>query len=553
MPEFLSTIAFSTIIAALAISGFIWVGIARLNGRRTKQFLRQAHTQLDQAEAEQRSLLAAMTDIVLVLSRDGEYLKVPSTAAKWLYAPREELLGRNVRDVLTPQDADGVCRVIQAALAPTAPGKACEPVAHEYSLQFPGQTLLFSAMVTRLNDDSVLWVARDITAERSLQQQLSQSQKMEAVGLLAGGIAHDFNNILTAILGHSDFLLDAIHPSDPRYDDVLEIRTSARRAESLTRQLLAFSRKQILNPVVLNLDATIAQTQTMLGRVIGEDITVVTRLNARGSVLVDPTQMEQVLVNLSVNARDAMPKGGTLTLATSNVEVPGDSPLGIPMGEYIRISVTDNGCGMPAEVQAHIFEPFYTTKEAGRGTGLGLSTVHGIVTQSGGFMLVRSIIGVGSTFEIMLPRELEESSCASAATHAKRLSPRGSETVLLVEDEPSVRALAGRILKKHGYVVLEAPNGRVALEVADLHDHYIDLLLTDVVMPEMGAADLVREMRQRRPTTKVLLMSGYTEDEIIRRDVSARAGLLLQKPFTNDELAYAVRKALDEAAPACAN
>lgn len=458
-----------------------------------------------------------------------------------------------MRDVLPAKDADDVCRVIQAVLAPPAPGTAWEPVAHEYSLQFPGQTMWFSATVTRLDDDSVVWVARDVTAKRSLQQQLSQSQKMEAVGLLAGGIAHDFNNILTAILGHSDFLLDDIHPSDPRYDDVSGIRTSARRAESLTRQLLAFSRKQILKPVVLNLDVAIAQTQIMLGRVIGEDITVVTRLHARGSVRVDPTQMDQVLINLSINARDAMPRGGTLTLATFNVDVPGDSPLGMPMGEYIRLSVTDTGCGMPADVQAHILEPFYTTKEAGRGTGLGLSTVHGIVTQSGGFISVQSTVGVGTTFEILLPVEKEGAACAPAATHAKRLTPGGSETVLLVEDEPAVRALAGRILKRQGYVVLEAPNGRVALEVSDGHDRHIDLVLSDVVMPEMGAADLVREMRQRRPTTKVLLMSGYTADEIIRRDVSARAGLLLQKPFTNDELANAVRKALDEADPAYTN
>jgi two-component system cell cycle sensor histidine kinase/response regulator CckA len=493
-------------------------------------------------EAELRGVFAAMTDIVLVLGRDGEYLKVPTTAASGLFAPSGELVGRNVRDILPGKEAEEVCAVIHQALA------ANEPVMYEYSLPFPDQVMWFSASVTRLDGDAVVWVARNITERRSLEAQLRQSQKIEAVGLLAGGVAHDFNNILTAISVNADFLVETLDGGESRRADAEEIQKAAKRASGLTQQLLAFSRKQILKPVVTDLNDIVAQTQRMLARVIGEDIEIVTRLSSVcGWVLVDPTQMEQVLLNLAVNARDAMPKGGTLGITTTNVTVDERAATKQPTlaaGSYVRLSMSDSGCGMSDHVQAHLFEPFFTTKEAGRGTGLGLSTVHGIVVQSGGHISVTSTVGLGSTFEILLPR-VEAAASSSVESRRSPALPHGTETVLLVEDEPSVRAVAQRILRTQGYFVLAAENGQDALSVADGHQGNIDLVLTDAVMPVMSGSDVVRELQARRADIKVLFMSGYTENDMIRRDISTGAGTLLAKPFTAAALSQAVRKVLD--------
>jgi signal transduction histidine kinase/ActR/RegA family two-component response regulator len=389
----------------------------------------------------------------------------------------------------------------------------------------------------------------DLTARKELEAQFRQAQKMEAVGRLAGGVAHDFNNLLMVITIHAELAraeLDAKHPAAA---DLEEIGRATTRAAALTRQLLAFSRKQILTPHVLDLNAVVAGLEPMLHRLIGEDIAVVTRLAPElGLVLADPGQLEQVLVNLAVNARDAMPHGGTLTIATTNTEL-GERVRGYPAavvpGSYVTLTVTDTGCGMSPEVQGRIFEPFYTTKPIGEGSGLGLSTVYGIVQQSGGHIGVESAPGRGTTFRLYLPRIAQEAETPrpGAAAITERL--RGTETVLLVEDEEAVRRLARRVLERQGYTVLEARNGRDAVALVATHERPIDLVLTDMVMPEMSARALVEELAAARPTLRVLYMSGYTDDEILRRGLLGPDTSLLSKPFTADALAEAVRAALE--------
>ena len=388
----------------------------------------------------------------------------------------------------------------------------------------------------------------DVTGRKQLEEQLRQAQKIEAVGQLAGGIAHDFNNIITAIKLHSEFLLESIEPGDTRREDVEEVRKAAIRAAGLTRQLLAFSRKQLLQPVVLDLNATVRELQTMVMRLIGEDIAIETVLGEDlRPVLADAGQIEQVLINLAVNARDAMPGGGRIVIATENVELTGaysDADPIVASGRYVKLSVIDTGCGMTREVQARLFEPFFTTKGPRRGTGLGLSTVYGIVKQSNGFIAVKSAPGEGAAFSIYLPAAEQpvvqrNEGAATASTSG------GTEVVLLVEDEEGVRALVRRILSRQGYVVIEAADGRHALNVAAAHEGRIDLVVTDAVMPEMGGLELIRAMRALSPDVKVLLMSGYTDDEMTRRGILTPELAFLAKPFDVDALLRRVREVLD--------
>jgi two-component system, cell cycle sensor histidine kinase and response regulator CckA len=396
-------------------------------------------------------------------------------------------------------------------------------------------------------------IGQDIEVQRRLQEELRQAQKMEAVGRLAGGIAHDFNNILTAISGAAEFLDDAIPEQHEARVDVDQIRDSAARASALTRQLLAFSRKQILQPRVMELNSTVTGLERFLSRLIGEDVHVVTHLDpALGAVLADPGQIEQVLINLAVNARDAMPRGGTLTIETANVRLDThgvdahDHPHDLPLGDYIRLTVRDTGSGMTPEVLARVFEPFFTTKPMGKGTGLGLATVFGIVKQSGGTVTAESAPGQGATFAIWLPRADQ-----SREGHARdRLdASRGTETFLLVEDESAVRTLARRVLEREGYTVLEARHGRDALRIVDEQEGPIHLVLSDAVMPEMDGPALIRALTARGRAVPVLLMSGYTDDEVVRRGAAEPETSFLQKPFTARELAAAVRRVLDDTAP----
>jgi PAS domain S-box-containing protein len=392
-------------------------------------------------------------------------------------------------------------------------------------------------------------MALDITDRKQLEEQFRQAQKMEAVGRLAGGIAHDFNNLLMVIQGYADLMTDRIPINDPLRRNAEQIQTAAQRATSLTQQLLAFSRKQILAPKILGVHSVVADMEKILRRLIGEDIEL--RVSAAPDlwlVQADRSQIEQVIMNLAVNARDAMPNGGRLTIETANVELDGSfshSPTVLAPGKYVMLAVTDNGCGIDSKTQAHIFEPFFTTKEKGKGTGLGLATVYGIVKQSGGYIWVYSEPGQGTTFKIYLPRVQG----AGAVTDRDRpgeiqAALRGSEVVLLVEDEAGVRELAREYLETSGYTVLEARDGHAALEMASAHGGHIHLLMTDVVMPGISGRELAQRMVKIRPDIKILYMSGYTDQAIVHQGILEDGAVLLQKPFSMGTLASKLREIL---------
>jgi PAS domain S-box-containing protein len=388
----------------------------------------------------------------------------------------------------------------------------------------------------------------DLTEQRRLQTQLAQSQKMEAVGRLAGGIAHDFNNLLTVITTSCDLLLEDLAAGDTRREDVEQVRKAADGATALTRQLLAFSRQQVLAPRVVDLGDVVHGVEKMLRRVIGEDIDLVTLLDDEaGAVKADVGQIEQVLMNLAVNARDAMPTGGKLSIETGNIEHDPDyarEQEAAAVSRFVMLAVSDTGIGMDEATKARIFEPFFTTKEPGKGTGLGLATVYGIVKQSGGFIWVYSEPGLGTTFKIYLPR-VDAAAVSGVSAPALIASLRGTETVLLVEDAAAVRAVTHQALARQGYTVLDAPNGAEALRIAADHPDPIHLLLTDVVMPGLSGRQLADELTRLRPDTKVLFTSGYTDDAVVRHGVLESGIAYLQKPFTVDGLARKVREVLD--------
>jgi PAS domain S-box-containing protein len=389
----------------------------------------------------------------------------------------------------------------------------------------------------------------DVTDRKQLEEQFRQAQKMEAVGRLAGGIAHDFNNLLMVILGYADVLSERLVATDPLRKNAEQIRTAAQRAASLTRQLLAFSRKQILAPTVISIDSVVADMEKILRRLIPEDVQLETHSAAHlWSVRADRSQIEQVIMNLAINARDAMPNGGRLMLETANVEL--DSSFSrhsvvMAPGKYVMLAVTDNGCGMDADTQVHLFEPFFTTKEKGKGTGLGLATVYGIVKQSGGYIWVYSEPGKGTTFKVYLPRvEGAREKPRKDDSHGAKPLQRGSETVLLVEDEDGVRQLAREYLETNGYTVLQAAEGHAALELAGMHDGPIHLLMTDVVMPGISGRELAQRVSKVRPDVKVLYMSGYTDQAVVNHGILESGSVLLQKPFTMATLATKLREIL---------
>ena len=395
-------------------------------------------------------------------------------------------------------------------------------------------------------------MALDITDRKQLEEQLRQAQKMEAVGRLAGGIAHDFNNLLMVIQGYADLLAERLPEGDPLRRNAEQIQTASQRATSLTRQLLAFSRKQMLAPKVLSVHAVVADMEKILRRLIGEDVQLETSSAPDlGLVKADRSQIEQVILNLAVNARDAMPEGGRLTIETANAELDASfahPPAVLSPGKYVMLAVTDNGCGMDAETQTHIFEPFFTTKEKGKGTGLGLATVYGIVKQSGGYVWVYSEPGRGTSFKVYLPRIEEETLAPSLEPPPQfRATPRGSETVLLVEDEKGVRELAREYLQMIGYTVLEAEDGYAALELASLHNGKIHLLMTDVVMPGISGRELSERVKTVRPDIQVLYMSGYADQAVVHHGILKSDAVLLQKPFTLSALALKLREILGSA------
>jgi len=448
---------------------------------------------------------------------------------------------------------------VEAALAAAVAGKSdIEPV----NVAVRGEASRSSRLYVNAADAGEDGVAAivfgiDTTAQRALEAQFAQSQKMQAVGQLAGGVAHDFNNVLTAIIGYSDLLLSSHRPTDPAFQDIMNIKNSAHRAAALVRQLLAFSRRQTLRPEVLSLTDAISEFTVMLRRLLGEKVGLTFE---HGSdlwlVKVDQVQLEQVIINLAVNARDAMPGGGQLTIATRNVE-PGEAAgfgyTGMPAAEYVMIEVADTGEGMSPEVLEKVFEPFFSTKEVGKGTGLGLSTVYGIIKQTGGFIYPESAPGKGTTFRIFLPRhvpseaeKLEREKKPEARPAGPPADTTGVGTVLLVEDEDAVRAFAVRALASRGYTVLEASSGADALEVMDRHDGKIDLVVSDVVMPEMDGPTLLKEIRKRGVKVRIIFMSGYAEDAFKKNLEKDETFQFLQKPFTLKDLAAIVKKVIEE-------
>jgi len=391
---------------------------------------------------------------------------------------------------------------------------------------------------------SQIWQQR-----QQLEEQLFQSQKIEAVGLLAGGVAHDFNNILTVIRGCTEFILSKLKENDPLHQDVASVLMASEQAACLTRQLLAFSRRQILQPKVFDLNRIVSTMEKMLRRIIGEDIELKTVLESEAMVIkADPGQLEQVIMNLIVNARDAMPRGGKLTIETAKVfldEAYCQLHVDVSPGPYVLLAISDTGMGMDPETQARIFEPFFTTKPKEKGTGLGLATVHGIIRQSEGFIWVYSELGWGTIFKIYLP-EAQEKVEEQRLTSAPAVSCQGTENILIVEDDELVRRVARRILEHYGYFILEARTGKEALAIGEQYPGPIHLLLTDVIMPEMGGMELANRWKDRHTETKVIFTSGYTENAIVHNGTLDSNIFFIQKPYRPDALARLVREVLDD-------
>ncbi len=460
----------------------------------------------------------------------------------------EEVSGRNCRFLQGPDTDPSAVAEIRAAIRDERP---C--LVELLNYRKDGTTFWNALSLAPIHDDDgrlthFVGVQTDVTPFKHLEAQFLQAQKMEVVGQLAGGVAHDFNNILTIITGYSDLALVSLDRRHEARTMLEEIRKAGERAAGLTRQLLAFSRKQVLQPRLLDLNDLVANVQKMLSRLIGEDIQLFTTLDpSLGPVKADPGQIEQILVNLAVNARDAMPGGGRLTVETADAEVDEASARACPelhAGRYAVLTFTDTGCGMDKQTLDRIFEPFFTTKGQGRGTGLGLATVYGIVKQSGGYVSAQSEPGKGATFKIFLPVVNGEVDF-SEVVRRRGPAPRGNETVLLVEDEEGVRAMARHVLQNNGYTVLEAENGQEALRVVGQGEP-VDLVLTDVVMPLLGGRDLAEQVVTLLPGVKVLYMSGYTDDTGIRTGVLESENEFLQKPFTTVALLEKVREVLDK-------
>jgi two-component system, cell cycle sensor histidine kinase and response regulator CckA len=512
-----------------------WLGFA---GSLAVQFgqtvaLGQSLNRLAASEERYRALMEQAHDAILVLDLDQHIQEANRAALDLLGRPRQDIVGRSYDDFVAPEELEE-SRRSRASVA--VEGKVRVPLRHLVRADGSRVAVETSVSLVRIGDEStILAILRDITERQRLETQFQQAQKMESVGRLAGGVAHDFNNLLTLILGYGNMVLQALADRPAVSRQVEAIVRAGESAAGLTRQLLAFSRHQVLVPTVIDVNALIRQLEQMLRRLIGEDIELVTDLEPRlGRIRADAGQIEQVLMNLAVNARDAMPGGGRLNLSTRNHPAVAEAAA-----THVVLKVADTGCGIDAAVMAHLFEPFFTTKEAGKGTGLGLATVYGIVHQSGGQLEVESVAGEGASFAIYLPRTDEPATPASAATAA---AGRGNETILVVEDEASIRVLAREILEGQGYAVLEAAGADEALRRAAEHTGPIHLLLTDVVMPCKGGVELAQDLLARRPGLRVVYMSGYA-DRAVPADAPGVA--FVQKPFDSSLLARRVRATLD--------
>ncbi len=508
---------------------------------------RRAEEAVRESEQRYRELFENAVDAVYTLDLDGRFTSANTAAEALTGYSAEGLAGMNVSDLLVADDLERSLRMLQSKLA-GAPRTVYQTELATRDGRRRTVEIASRVICRGGRPVGVQGVARDLTERRLLEDQLRQAQKMEAVGLLAGGVAHDFNNLLTVIQGYGEILLSSLGPDDPSCELIGEMTRAGERAAGLTRQLLTFSRQSVLAPRVLDLNAVVLDLEKMLHRVIGEDIDLSTDLQAGlGRVKADQGQIEQVLMNLAVNARDAMPTGGKLTIETRNIELDvtyAGLHGGIRPGPYVFLAVSDDGCGMTPDVRARIYEPFFTTKEKGKGTGLGLATVHGIVQQTGGHIQVYSEPGLGTSFKVYLPR-VEEPTSSAKSRSGILAAPRGTETVLLVEDEDALRSLGRFVLQGAGYRVLEASDGKEALAVAAQYEGPIHLLASDVVMPELGGRQLAERLRTSRPGMKTLFLSGYTDDAVVRHGVLHETVHFLQKPFSPLGLTRKVREVLD--------
>ena len=506
----------------------------------------------ERVRLELAAVVESSSDAIIGLSPEGNILSWNSGAMKMFGYTAQEVAGRHVYLLVPPDRIEESTRNLQAL-------RRGKHLANHATVRLRKGGERFDVALTEspIRNSSgaisgISLIARDITETKQLQEQFLQSQKMEAIGALAGGIAHDFNNILTAIIGYSDLTLRQIGEGAPFHKNIMGIKSSAEFAASLTHQLLAFSRRQTLELSVFPVNDSVTRIQKLLHRLIGENINIITSLSeSAGRIKADRGQMEQVIMNLAVNARDAMPKGGVLTLETSNVRVDApDAPAGLEEGYYVKLSVSDTGHGMSDEVREHLFEPFFTTKEKGKGTGLGLATCYGIIKQIGGHIFVESTLGEGSSFHLYFPRVADTEESSKFATKKIGVLPMGTETILLVEDEETVRQLSADVLRRLGYLVLEAAESDTARAIIEERKGEIDLLLSDVVLPNTSGKELAAWASTAYPEIKVLLMSGYLEDSMLKNHGISPEDAFLQKPFSPGTLAEKVRQVINSPARA---
>jgi two-component system, cell cycle sensor histidine kinase and response regulator CckA len=510
---------------------------------------KHAEEALRRNEAHFRALIEKSSDMIVVLDADARIQFWSASASQTLGWSAQEVLGQSRFEFIHPDDRSRLTAKFQELL--DAPGGTLQ-VTTRYQHKNGSWRLIDTFARNLLHDQAVAGIVlntRDVTDQRRLEEQLQQAQKLDGIGRLAGGVAHDFNNLLTVILSCAETLQEDVRRGSPAsLEEIDEIRAAGERARELTRQLLAFARKQVIAPVSLDLNGVVRNSERLLRRVLGEDVELVTRFHPDlWTVRCDPGQTEQVILNLAVNARDAMPGGGKLTIETANVQIDESDVASYPfmrVGSHVQLTIRDSGLGMSPEVKARIFEPFFTTKSAGKGTGLGLAMAYGIVKQSGGYILVESEPGHGTRFKIFFPRNVDATIAVPTPT-SPRSAARGTETVLVVEDDPQVREVTVRTLRAGGYRVVAASNGREALDLAERDPGPLHLLVTDIVMPGMTGREVADELRRRQAELRVLFVSGYTQDAIAQRGVLETGIEFLPKPFAASSLLARIRQVLD--------